>query len=50
MKIVTSFLAALLLAGSLVASATAVYAEDEGSDWQTRIREMRKFKYEYAQD
>lgn len=47
MKIVTSFLAALLLAGSLVASATAAYAEEEtDGSWQAHIREMRKLKYE----
>jgi hypothetical protein len=50
MKVLRSFLAALLLVGSLVVSATAAYAEDETQSWQERVREMRKFKYEYAQD
>jgi len=47
MKIVTSFLAALLLAGSLVASATAAYAEDEtDGSWQAHIRELRKLRHD----
>lgn len=46
MKIATSFLAALLLAVSLVAS--AAYAEDEIVSGQARAQETRNLKY--AQD
>ena len=45
MKIATSFLAALLFAGSLAVSATAAYAEDEIVSGQAMAQETRKLKY-----
>ncbi|HWP60139.1 MAG TPA: hypothetical protein VNL14_19755 [Candidatus Acidoferrales bacterium] len=51
MKLARLLFAAFLMAGSLAASAASLRAEEESDgSWQTRVREMRKFKYEHAQD
>ena len=46
MKIATSFLAALLFAGSLIATASPVRADDENNvSGQAMAQETRKLKY-----
>ena len=45
MKIVTSFLAALILAGTLVASVTSARAGDSTeAAWQAHIQKLREHK------